>query len=1227
MALNENNKIINYTDLTYQDITAQVDAIFKADPRFKNYNEGELSVLITELFAGVADMLNYNIERASEEVFIDTAKRYRSAVKLSRNLNYDITRPIPSKASVKFIVNRATVGTKKTISIPQFTNLTFNGVNFVTSQSITLTVNESDTYVESNQIDIYQGEFKTIRFPGANNAQIGKQYQRYYIDDPTFCNFYGESDYKYGDFTLVGIGENSAEALNTDTGNLFDIRRVSLLAEDKIDEFKFNSSQTAPRYKICLLRTSAESEDGRGVELRFGDGTFIDNGLKNTGTSIYVRYFSCLGSKTNQLGVIGSAPAINNTNSISYDGLNKNELTTELTTNIITGSDLESVDSISANAPGVFQSFNRLVTKLDYISYLKSLTSPFDVKNAIAWGEQEELENIEFHQPETVNNTNAKPAIKKLFNVVLFSAIGPLYTQDVDTGSYQPNDDYRSIVVDDDLSIFRYPSQNYINVLGADEVVGQLYFQQQQFNAKFSTVDLVGNYNNQTVYYKGYPNFFSNTMPVLTDNEWERYTTNTEQEFLNLTETVTVPSGKYRDIPMQFTVTIKDKSKEYDDISVQSSRTLNKILPESGVGDPTWDGSFVCRKPYLESGDTSATQGLVLHQSDANGVPDDVLSGLLGEIVNPDSDFAAPYYTAWGDVAKNIETILNNSISSNVNAQSAGISFAVSVNIEQDTDFISALREKIRSYYTNYGSVTLQEIQNDRLGITYTKYIKFGITMTSNNASYDELQLTIKTLYSDAEKAYCLDNTNYYTAIGRGNICQNGQALDTNAYYFDMLTGYSYDSLVKEQIESDLFGFSGQSSFLKYRNNDYSNELSFIENMSNVITSLEDKAQITCRHIYISPIIQTFRIAGNLNIRSGVNGDEVLYRLKDRFYGWANEGVDYNIDVYISNIQKIFNEFNEITSSHIYLEPYNPMSKPFGRKYYFDYDSFKKGSHYVYTNLTGYDAVTGEIAPNSPVAQFQEIVYYNIDAYLKKYRLNDPDFDTDVKYVSDPASVGYQPGWPKCQNNVCYDVNSTSNCDSIAWTCEAIDPEYGSLPTPPNELYDPRYDSSTAEYDPSLYGVRYSSVAESHEIYSNSLWSDLNPKEKDQAYYTEDKVWYWSNEITERTFLYECVNGIVKDCTGKGRVGIGSIFTSDGFGNQRYNITKMPEFYSFINEIHLDFDEIIKSNIINTNGDIAPIYETIANTYGIRYKRKSSGGFSLKNEIPQFFVDVSYSYV
>lgn len=1240
MASNANNRIINYTDLTYQDITSQVEQILRSDERFKNYNEGELAQIFMQLFAGIADMLNYNIERASEEVYIDTAKRYRSAVKLSRNLNYDIKRPIPATAKVKFTVDRNTTGTTKIISIPQFTSLTYNGLNYVTGEAVTITVNPSDTLVESREVEILQGEFKTIRFPGLNNAQLNRQYQRYYIDDPTFANFYGEKDYKYGDLTIVGLGDNTEDALNPDNNNLYEIRRTSLLASDKIDEFTFNPTGVAPRFKLCLLRTSGDSEDGRGMELRFGDGTFIDNGLKNTLHSIFVRYFSTTGSRANALGVSGNGLSINNDNSISFDGLSRADLSTVLTTNITGGGDLESVESIEANAPGVFQSFDRLVTKLDYVSYLKSLTSPFDINNAIAWGEQEELDNLNFHQPETVNQQFSKPAIKKLFNVILFSAIGKLYNQNVDTGNWEANQDYRSIVVDDDLSTFRYPSQNYINILGAEEVVGQLYFQQEQFNTKFTVVDLVGDQNDETVYYKGYPNFYGLTMPVDARTNWTRDTTAVEQDVLGFAPQVTVSASgttqKFRDIPMEFTISVRDTNGVFDDIDLVSDQTLSKELV--GVGTFDWFGQYVCRKPYLEASD-GINYGLVLNPDDSTGDPDEVLEGLLGKILDADNDYFAPYYTAWGDIAQNIQTILNKTLEKSVYATNAGLSFSVNVNIEQDTNFIGALREKIRNYHNSAGSISLREIQNDRLGLNYTKFIQFGITLNSNNADYDEFNVSIEPLYDEVEKGLCIDKTPFNAAVANEFTCVNGETIDDNAYYYGMVTEFGYDVVQKDEVKGNLFNFKGKSSFTIYNNDDYSDELSFVENLSNLITSLDDKAQLTCRHIYVSPIIQTFKVSGNINMRSGVNGDDTLRRMKDRFYQWADDNVDYAIDVYKSNIIDVINSFNEVQATNITLEPYNILPKPFGRKYYFDYESFANGTHYVFNNLAGYieDSGGNFVADGSMIDKFQEIVYWNVDAYLKKYRLNDPTWDEDVKYVSNPDSPGYQPGWPKCQNNSCYNPNSsdgtcypscpTGDCPSIGWSCAAEDPNYGGQPTPPAINYDPRYDSSTPDYDPALYGNNFTLVAESNELYSDVLWNANNPANMGNTYYTEDKVWYWSNEITERTFLYELVNGIVKDCTGRGRQGIGPVVTTDQYDNKRFNITKMPEFYAFINELHLDFDAIIKSNIVNVEGDIAPIFETVANTYGIRYKRRSSGGFSLSNEIPQFIFDVDYVYV
>ena len=77
-----------------------------------------------------------------------------------------------------------------------------------------------------------------------------------------------------------------------------------------------------------------------------------------------------------------------------------------LTTDIVGGADLEAVESIKLNAPSIYYSLDRCVTPGDYTAYLRTMTSPIIIRNAIAWGEQDEGGNIE--------------PIQKLFNIYKF---------------------------------------------------------------------------------------------------------------------------------------------------------------------------------------------------------------------------------------------------------------------------------------------------------------------------------------------------------------------------------------------------------------------------------------------------------------------------------------------------------------------------------------------------------------------------------------------------------------------------------------------------------------------------------------------------------------------------------------------------------------------------------------------------------------------------------------
>jgi hypothetical protein len=511
----------SYTDLTYQQIVNKVAEKFSNDEKFKHFNESDLAPMVLELFAGMTDMINYNIERAAEESYFSTAKRYRSVAKLAGDLGYDIQRPIPAKATIKFVFN-GTAALKsasssssefvrnKTIFIPKNTDFIYDGLRFVLADDIYYELSDAelnkiknpgseapftiDVILNQNKTKviptIIQGSIRVFEFKGKENSvnfqtnNLGKTFQTYYVDDTTFSNLYGDKDIYDGTTTIVGVGSSYAEAMSWE--NRYTIKRKSLVDARDISSQNLNTSlynqvqtegefysEQAKLLKNVWIRTSAEVEDGKGVELRFGDGIVTSIGADTKDKSVFVQYLSTQGSFANRSGVLDKELRILDSNGNLKELNVFMKVRAYFTSNINGGGDIEPLQSIKNTAPGIFQTFDRLVTKKDYHEFLKSLTTPIDVKNAIAWGENDEIDNSQYHNeiPEDVSHF---AAIRKLFNVVLYTCIGSLYYNDA--GIIKPKKDLYSAILDAYNGNYIYPSQNYITIMAQKEIVKQLKF-------------------------------------------------------------------------------------------------------------------------------------------------------------------------------------------------------------------------------------------------------------------------------------------------------------------------------------------------------------------------------------------------------------------------------------------------------------------------------------------------------------------------------------------------------------------------------------------------------------------------------------------------------------------------------------------------------------------------------------------------------------------------------
>lgn len=448
------SNFLNYTNLSYDEIKSGFAARMAQDPRFSNFTESQLYTVLSEIFAASTDFTNYYISRRAEESFLDSAKLRSSVTMLSKMLGYVVQRPIPATTSIQIKIKSKGASPSPVFTLPKGTSFTFGGLNYVLKESITYTLTQSDInnftvnpnysitlefidknapgvlntrdkITDENKKPIYliQGDFVTYELAPSDNNQVNTRYQTYKISDKTFSNLYGSEDYGYNNttgefdvianFTRVGVAPDISTAFSP-TSNVTDFNNSG---EYYIDRRSFLNDATFPALtaknsgassKWCVIRTSMDDS----VEVLFADDNIGKIGPR-TNQTLFVKYLSTKGAAANQVGVAGKLVFCQTP---TFGTFTQTEVEFYLRKNITGGADIETIDSMKVNAPGIFYSLDRCVSKKDYINFLKTLISPIVVKNAIAWGEQEETAD------------KVVPNIR-MFNVVLFSILASMYNK------------------------------------------------------------------------------------------------------------------------------------------------------------------------------------------------------------------------------------------------------------------------------------------------------------------------------------------------------------------------------------------------------------------------------------------------------------------------------------------------------------------------------------------------------------------------------------------------------------------------------------------------------------------------------------------------------------------------------------------------------------------------------------------------------------------------------
>lgn len=439
--------MLNYLNVTYNQLVQQFQARLKSDPRFKNITSATIFGMFTEMLAAVTDMTNFYIQRTAEEGFISTAKLDSSIIKHCKNLGYNPRRPVPARCELIIRIkgplpSTLTAGTEVFFN-RDTTKLMFNGNPFILDNGYSYVFTEediingssSDWYrdltfavpqesseyipliginlyntVNTTPIKCFQAEQKIVEFLGtANIKKLGEPCQFYDVDDVNFSNWYGKRDpYAFienvYDPTLswcqVGIGADEVDAFNKE--NIYKIETQSIYLSDDI--INLNGTLPEEPLKICLIDTNPD----KTVRVTFSSEPNIASiGLKTDKDNLYVKYLTTKGKEANIVGVNGAVMTHNNQINVSVKGSIvslTNNVQFIINSDIYGGENFESQASMKINAPAYFSSRGKLITRDDYMSYFRALSSPMTVQTAMVFGQHDIEDTIGFMHPLCQNN-------------------------------------------------------------------------------------------------------------------------------------------------------------------------------------------------------------------------------------------------------------------------------------------------------------------------------------------------------------------------------------------------------------------------------------------------------------------------------------------------------------------------------------------------------------------------------------------------------------------------------------------------------------------------------------------------------------------------------------------------------------------------------------------------------------------------------------------------------
>lgn len=339
---------LQVTDLDFDTIKTNLKSFLKQQTEFQDYDfEGSGLNVLVNLLAYNTHYNAYYLNMVANEAFLDTALLRDSVVSHAKTLGYVPYSKTAATASINLTINSGNT-TLDTLTIPK--GYVFNSklvdkriFSFVVMDGVTVTKSDTSYYFEN--LEIKEGQLMSYTFNYDESA------------NPKSIFTLPDTDIDTSTIT-VSVRPSASNTSTTVYNKVTDILDVGA-----------DSS-------VFYLQ---ESKGGK-YQIYFGNGT-VGRKIED-GSVVTVGYLSTNGELANKIDGFGMTSGIGaySTGTIS------------VVSAAAGGSDRETLDEIKSASPVQFATQNRLVTKVDYESYIKKNYPSID--SLSVWGGEDEIPPI-----------------------------------------------------------------------------------------------------------------------------------------------------------------------------------------------------------------------------------------------------------------------------------------------------------------------------------------------------------------------------------------------------------------------------------------------------------------------------------------------------------------------------------------------------------------------------------------------------------------------------------------------------------------------------------------------------------------------------------------------------------------------------------------------------------------------------------------------------------------